>query len=137
TVAFDLAGSLNRETPLNLALLPVLPRHATDAAGVANTTLKPQLGSGPYKVAEVRPGASIVLRGNPNFWARDLPALAGFYNVDEIRYEFYRDANSLFEAFKTGLVGLSLEDEPARWVQGYDFPAVRDGSIVKETIPIR
>jgi peptide/nickel transport system substrate-binding protein len=137
TVAFDLAGSLNRETPLNLALFPVLPRHATDAAGFANTTLRPQLGSGPYRVAEVTPGASIVLRRNPSFWARDLSALAGFYNVDEIRYEFYRDANSLFEAFKTGLVDLRFEDEPARWVQGYDFPAVRDGRIVKETIPIR
>ena len=47
TIAFDLAGSTHRETPLNLALLPVLPRHATDAAGFANTTLKLQLGSGP------------------------------------------------------------------------------------------
>jgi peptide/nickel transport system substrate-binding protein len=137
TVAFDLAGSLNRETPLSLALLPVLPRHATDAAGFANTTLNPQLGSGPYRVEEVRPGASLVLRRNPNFWARDLPALAGFYNVDEIRYEFYLDANSLFEAFKTGLVDLRFEDEPGRWVQGYDFPAVRAGRIVRETIPIR
>ncbi|MBV9517548.1 MAG: ABC transporter substrate-binding protein [Hyphomicrobiales bacterium] len=137
TIAFDLAGSLNRETPLNLALLPVLPRHATDAAGFADTTLKPQLGSGPYAVAEVRPGASIVLRRNPNFWATDLSALSGFYNVDEIRYEFYRDANGLFEAFKAGLIDIRFEDEPARWVQGYDFPAVKAGRIVKETIPIR
>jgi peptide/nickel transport system substrate-binding protein len=137
TIAFDLSRMANRETSLNLALFPVLPRHGTDAAGFANTTLKPQLGSGPYTVAEVKAGASIVLRRNPNFWARDLPALAGFYNVDEIRYEFYRDANSLFEAFKTGLVDLRFEDEPARWVQGYDFPAARDGRIVKETIPIR
>ena len=137
TIAFDLQGSFNRETPLSLALLPVLPRHATDAAGFANTTLKPQLGSGPYRVDEVKPGSMIALGRNPNFWARDLPALAGFYNVDEIRYEFYRDANSLFEAFKAGLVDLRFEDEPGRWAQGYDFPAVRAGRIVRETIPIR
>ena len=137
TIAFDLAGSLNREAPVDLALLPVLPRHATDAAGFSNTTLKPQLGSGPYVVAQVKPGTSIVLSRNPNFWAKDLPALAGFFNVDEIRYEFYRDANSLFEAFKTGLVDIRFEDEPARWVAGYDFPAVRAGRIVKEAIPIR
>ncbi|MBV8447286.1 MAG: ABC transporter substrate-binding protein [Hyphomicrobiales bacterium] len=137
TVSFDLSGSLNREAPLSLALLPVLPRHATDAADFSTTTLKPQLGSGPYIVAEVQPGTSIVLRRNPNFWAKDLPALTGFYNVDEIRYEFYRDANTLFEAFKTGLVDLRFEDEPARWIQGYDFPAVKAGRIVKETIPIR
>src|SRR5260370_23448529 len=111
----DLAGSPNREAPLNLARFPILPRHATDAANFSNTTLKGQLGSGPYMVAEVRPGSSIVLRRNPNFWAKDLPQLAGLYNVDEVRYEYYRDANSLFEAFKTGLIDIRFEDEPARW----------------------
>ncbi|SEE44304.1 peptide/nickel transport system substrate-binding protein [Rhizobiales bacterium GAS188] len=137
TVSFTLAGSTNREVPLSLALWPIFPRHATDMAGFANTTLKPQLGSGPYLVAEVRPGSSIILRRNPNFWAADLPQLRGLYNVDELRYEFYRDANSLFEAFKTGLVDLRVESDPARWVGGYDFPAAREGRIVKETIPIR
>ncbi|MFI5015202.1 MAG: extracellular solute-binding protein [Hyphomicrobiales bacterium] len=137
TVGFDLSGTVNREAPLNLALMHVLPRHATDEASFSNTTLKGQLGSGPYRVAEVRPGVTIVLTRNPNFWARDLPQLSGLYNFDEIRYEFYRDANSLFEAFKSGSVDLRLENEPARWVQGYDFPAARDGRLVRETIPIR
>ena len=136
-IGFDIAGSANRELPLNLAQMPILPRHATDRASFSDTTLKPQLGSGPYRVAQVNPGSSIGLSRDPNFWARDLPMLTGFYNFDEIRYDFYRDANSLFEAFATGLVDLRFEDDPARWVQGYGLPAVRDGRIVKETIPIR
>ena len=137
TVSFDLTGSTNREVPLSLSLWPIFPRHATDAASFVDTTLKPQLGSGPYVVAEVRPGASVVLRRNPNFWAADLAQMRGLYNPDEIRYDFYRDASGLFEAFKTGLVDLRIESDPGRWANGYDFPAVRDGRIVKETIPIR
>jgi len=137
TIAFNLTGSRNHEAPLNLAQMPILPRHATDVANFSNTTLKGQLGSGPYRLAEVRPGSTIILRRNPNFWADELPQLEGFYNFDEIRYEYYRDANSLFEAFKTGALDVRLETEPARWLQGYDFPAARDGRIVRETIPIR
>ncbi|MFI4995298.1 MAG: extracellular solute-binding protein [Hyphomicrobiales bacterium] len=137
TISFDLSGSGNREVPLNLAQMPILPRHGTDAAKFSNTTLKGQLGSGPYRVAQVRPGESIALERNPNFWARDLPQLSGLYNFDEVRYEFYRDANSLFEAFKTGLIDIRIENEPARWIKGYDFPAARAGRIVKETVPIR
>jgi peptide/nickel transport system substrate-binding protein len=136
-IAFDLAASSNPEAPLNIALMPILPRHATDTAAFADTTLKPQLGSGPYMVTDVKPGTSITLKQNPNYWGRDLAWMTGLYNVDELRYEFYRDANSIFEAFKTGLIDIRLEDEPGRWARGYNFPAARDGRITKETIPIR
>jgi peptide/nickel transport system substrate-binding protein len=137
TIAFDLSRSANPETPLNIALMPILPRHATDAASFADTTLKPQLGSGPYVVAEVRAGTNITLTRNPNYWARDLPQMTGLHNPDELRVDFYRDANSLFEAFKAGLIDIRLEDEPGRWMRGYSFPAMRAGKVIRETIPIR
>ncbi len=136
TVRFEFAGSEDRELPLILALMPVLPRHATDPARFEETTLAPPLGSGPYVVAEVKPGESVVFRRNPNFWGKDLPVFRGLYNPDEIRFDYYRDANSLFEAFKGGLYDVRIEDSPTRWATGYDFPAAKDGRVVKDPIPI-
>ncbi|WP_210247356.1 extracellular solute-binding protein [Blastochloris sulfoviridis] len=133
TVRFDLKGSDDRELPLILGLMPVLPRHALDPETFDQTSLAPPLGSGPYVVAEVRPGDSLTLRRNPDYWGRDLPINRGLYNFDEIRFDYYRDANTHFEAFKRGLYDVRFETDPGRWKTGYDFPAVRDGRIVRES----
>jgi peptide/nickel transport system substrate-binding protein len=82
----------------------------------------------------VRPGERVTLRRNPNYWARDLGVSRGFWNFDEVRFDFYRDANSHFEAFKRGLYDVRAETDPARWETGYDVPAVREKQIVKEDI---
>jgi peptide/nickel transport system substrate-binding protein len=132
TVRFDLSGSNDRELPLILGLMPVLPRHAIDVATFENSTLKKPIGSGPYVVADVDPGKSITFQRDPNYWGRALPVTRGQWNFDSIRFDYYRDANAYFEAFKAGLYDLRTEDDPGRWQSGYDFPAVRDGRIVKE-----
>lgn len=136
TVRYDLAGLNDRELPLILALMPVLPEHGTDAASFEATGLKPLLGSGPYVVADVDAGQSVLYRRNPEYWGRNLPSNRGMWNADEIRYDYYRDGNSLFEAFKTGLYDLRIETDPGRWLTGYDIPAVAEGRIVKESVPI-
>jgi len=132
TVRFDLAGD-DRELPLILGLMPVLPKHAIDPETFEETTLKPMIGSGPYVFGKVDPGRSVTLIRNPNYWGRDLAVNRGFWNFDDIRYDYYRDPNSHHEAFKRGLFDVRKESDPARWVQGYDFPALRDGQVVKET----
>jgi peptide/nickel transport system substrate-binding protein len=136
TVRFDLSGAGDRELPLILALMPVLPRHAVDPARFEETSLAAPLGSGPYKVAEIKAGESVLLRRDPDFWGKDLPSFRGLYNADEIRFDYYRDANSLFEAFKGGLYDVRIEDNPSRWTSGYDFPAMKDGRAVRDSIPI-
>ncbi len=136
TVRFDLSGVDDRELPLILALMPVLPKHVVDPARFEETTLAPPLGSGPYKIADVKPGESVTFRRDPDFWGKDLPVFRGLYNADEIRFDYYRDANSLFEAFKGGLYDVRLEDNPTRWSTGYDFPAALDGRVVRDAIPI-
>jgi len=133
-VRFDVAAAQDRELPLILALMPVLPKHAIDPARFEETTFDPPVGSGPYKLASVDPGKSITLARDPNYWGRDLPVNRGLWNFDEVRFEFYRDANTHFEAFKRGLYDLRLENDPARWQLGYDFPAVRDGSVARDVI---
>jgi len=131
-VRFDLTGANDRELPMILGLMPILPQHAVDPATFEQTTLTPPIGSGPYRVDQVEPGSSVTLRRNPDYWGRDLAVNRGLWNFDEIRLDFYREANSQFEAFKTGLYDIRIETDPGRFETGYDIPAARDGRIVKE-----
>ncbi|MGD0562010.1 MAG: extracellular solute-binding protein [Roseiarcus sp.] len=135
TVRFDLSGANDRELPLILALMPVLSRGHTDAEHFEDQTLQIPVASGPYRVEEVKPGQRVVLRRDPNYWARDLPITRGLYNFDEIRIDYYRDASAMFEAFKAGLYDFRIEDDPTRWLGAYDFPAARDGRVLRLTVP--
>jgi peptide/nickel transport system substrate-binding protein len=135
-VRFTFDASGDREMPLIIGLMPVLPRHLIDAERFEKTTLIPPVGSGPYSIAKVDPGKSITFKRDPNYWGRDLPVTRGLYNFDEIRFDYYRDAGSMFEALKSGLVRLRNEDDPTRWSEGYDFPATRDGRVLKEELPL-
>ncbi len=135
TVRFDLSAANDRELPLILGLMPVLAKHAIDPDKFEETTFQPIVGSGPYTIADVNPGRSVTLKRDPNYWGRDLPITRGFWNFDEIRTEFYRDANSHLEAFTKGLYDVRPELDPSRWETAYNVPAVRDGRIVKEGFP--
>ncbi|HVI29338.1 extracellular solute-binding protein [Hansschlegelia sp.] len=132
SVRFDLPPE-DRELAMILGLMPVLASHATDAGRFEETTFTPLVGTGPYAVSAVDPGRSIAYRRDPNYWGRDLPVNRGLNNFDEIRYDYYRDANAMFEAFKRGLVDVRIEADPVRWTTGYDFPAVRRGEIALES----
>ena len=132
TVRFDLGNAGDRELPLILGLMPVLAEHAIDAAKFEDTSLAKPIGSGPYTVAEIDAGKSVTLKRDPNYWGRDLPINRGLWNFNELRFDYYRDANAYFEGFKTGLYDVRTEHDPTRWRTGYDIPAVRDGRIVKE-----
>ncbi|QQO11683.1 ABC transporter substrate-binding protein [Bradyrhizobium diazoefficiens] len=134
TIRFDLTGANDRELPLILGLMPILPKHAVDVASFEETTLTGPIGSGPYRVTAVKPGASVTLTRNPDYWGRDLPINRGLYNFDEIRLDYYREANGQFEAFKRGLYDFRVEPEPLRWHDGYDFPAARSGEVIRDTI---
>jgi peptide/nickel transport system substrate-binding protein len=133
-VRFDLAGSDDRELPLILGLMPVLAKHSLKPETFEETTFEAPLGSGPYVVGEVSPGKHVTFKRNAAYWGRDLAVNRGLWNFDEIRFDYYRDANSHLEAFKRGLYDLRNEHDPARWQTGYDFPALRDGRVVKEAL---
>jgi peptide/nickel transport system substrate-binding protein len=135
-VRFTFDGSGDREMPLIMGLMPVLPHHLIDPDQFEKTSLVPPIGSGPYTIAKVDPGKSITFARDPDYWGRDLPVNRGLYNFDEIRFDYYRDAGSMFEAFKSGLIQLRNEDDPTRWTEGYDFPALRDGRVIKEELPV-
>jgi peptide/nickel transport system substrate-binding protein len=134
TVRFDLTGADDRELPLILGLMPVLPKHAVNVETFEETSLTPIMGSGPYRVTAVKPGASVTFTRNPDYWGRDLPINRGLFNFDEIRFDYFREANGYFEAFKRGLYDYRVEFEPLRWHEGYDFAAVKDGEVIRETL---
>jgi peptide/nickel transport system substrate-binding protein len=134
TVKFDFGGVQDRELPLILGLMPVLPHHVVNAATFEETSMAAPVGSGPYRVTAVNPGVSLTLTRNPDYWGADLPINRGLWNFDEIRLDFYREANAQFEAFKRGLYDFRVETEPLRWHEGYDFPAVRKGEVILDTI---
>lgn len=133
SVRFELAGNNDRELPLILGLMPVLPKHAIDPAHFEETTFTPLVSSGPYIIKSVDAGRSATLVRNPNYWGADLPINRGLWNFDEIKFDFYRDENALFEAFKKGLYDLRVENDVTRWQTGYDTPAFKAGRYVKET----
>jgi peptide/nickel transport system substrate-binding protein len=133
-VRFEFGGQPDRELPLILGLMPVLPRHLVDAEKFEETTLEPMVGSGPYRVAEIRPGESVLLKRDPNYWGRELAVNRGHYNFDELRFDFFRDGNTWFEAFKRRLYDVRWETDPGRWATQYDFPAARIGGLIRESI---
>jgi peptide/nickel transport system substrate-binding protein len=135
TVRFDLAGADDRELPLILALMPVLPKHAINADTFEDTSLVPPIGSGPYLVDKIRPGVSVTFKRNREYWGRKLAVNRGLWNFDEVRIEFYRDGNTEFEAFKKGLSDVRIETDPGRWKTAYTFPAVQDRRVILETLP--
>jgi peptide/nickel transport system substrate-binding protein len=134
-VRFDLSGSDDRELALILGLMPVLAKHAVNPETFEETSFQAPLGTGPYLVAEVDPGKSVTLKRNPHYWGRDLSINRGLWNFDELRLDYYREANSHLEAFKRGLYDFRNELDPGRWQTAYDFPALREGRVLKEALP--
>ena len=135
TVTFRFPGANDRELPLILGLMPILPEHDTDPETFARTTLDPPVGTGPYVIGEVEDGRAITYRRNPDYWGNDHHLNLGRYNAEEIRFEFFRDETAMFEALKIGKIDVFFETDANRWVAAYDFPAVREGRVIKAEVP--
>jgi len=125
----------DRELPLLLGLMPIIPKHYWKDRKFDATSLDPFIGSGPYMFGEIKPGEAVVYRKNPDYWGKDIAFNRGLWNFDEIRLDYFRDSNAAFEAFKKGLADFRVEADPVRWSTGYDFPAAKEGKVVRETIP--
>ncbi|WP_105438502.1 extracellular solute-binding protein [Neorhizobium sp. T25_13] len=123
----------DREFPLILATgTPILPKHATDPATFDQSTLKPPVGSGPYRIKSISPGERIVYERDPGYWGKDIPAKVGFDNYDQISVEYFLQDNTLFEAFKKGAIDIYPDGSPTHWARAYDFPAVQNGDVIKD-----
>ncbi|AZN99873.1 ABC transporter substrate-binding protein [Mesorhizobium sp. M9A.F.Ca.ET.002.03.1.2] len=133
SVRFTFNENANRETPLIIALTPIVPKHAFDKETFDRTTLKPVIGSGPYTVAQVAPGQRIVFKRNPDYWGKDVPAKRGFDNYDQITIEYFLNANAKLEAFKKGICAIDDDSDPVKRERDLDFPAFHKGDVIAET----
>ena len=135
TVRFHFAEVHSRELPLIVGQLPVLPKHYWEARDFTAPSLAAHPGSGPYRIAEVDPGRRIVYQRDPDYWGRDLAVKRGRHNIDRLVYDYYRDRDIAWEAFKAGVLDYRIDARAATWAIGYDFPAYRDGLVRRLAVP--
>lgn len=133
-VTFHLKTAENRELPMTLGQLVVLPKHWWEGRDFSKPLTDPPLGSGPYSVEKFEFGRTLVLKRNPNWWARDLPTGKGLENFDRRRTEYFRDSTVALEAFKAGQTDWRLENIAKDWATAYEFPAVEKGLVKKELL---
>jgi len=133
-VVFKFKRAGNRELPLIVGQLPILPKHYWADKDFEETSLVPPLGNGPYKITKVDAGKSITLTRVKDWWGENLPINKGRYNFDTITVDYYRDATVALEALFANRYDLRQENIAKVWATGYDAPPVKDGRIKKEEI---
>jgi len=134
SVRFALTAD-DRELVLIIGLRPILRKADwPEGRDFEESDLIVPIGSGPYEVGEFEAGRYINFDRNPNYWGRDLAFNRGRNNIDRIRYEYFSDANAMFQSFTAGITNVFRDGEPARWDEGYTFPAAVNGEIVKSII---
>jgi microcin C transport system substrate-binding protein len=131
TVKFSFKTKDNRELPLILGQVPVLSKAYWSKRDFTASTLEIPVVSGPYIVDTFEPGRFVTMKRVPNYWAKDLPVTRGLNNFERIRYEYFRDDDVRFEAFKTGGFDVYRSTSAREWATAYDFPAMKDGKIRK------
>jgi microcin C transport system substrate-binding protein len=143
-ITFTFSEKGNRELPQIVGQIPVLPKHwwtgtAPDGRkrDVTQTTLEPPLGSGPYRIKSFDAGRSAAYERVPDYWGKDLPVNRGRHNFDAISFEYFRDSTVLLEAFKGDRFDWRTENSARNWATAYDFPAVKEGRVVREEFPQR
>ena len=136
-VSFRFKVATNRELPLILGQLPVLPQAWWKDRDFAKPLTEPPLGSGPYRVEKFEMGRSVSLARVPDYWAANLPTGRGLANFDIRRTEYFRDATVQLQAFKAGQIDFRRENSSKEWATAYEFPAVQKGLVKKEALAQR
>jgi microcin C transport system substrate-binding protein len=134
-VVFHFKTSTNRELPLILGQMPVLPKHWWAGRDFDKPLTDPPLGSGPYRVGHYEFGRTLTMERVPDVWSKDLPVMRGLNNFDRRRTEYFRDGTVALEAFKAGQVDFRQENVAKEWATAYDFPAVQKGLVIKQLFP--
>ncbi|HEY0902008.1 MAG TPA: extracellular solute-binding protein, partial [Micavibrio sp.] len=134
TVHFALGDGHDRETIMILAMMPVLSKSYWQERDFNASTLEIPVTSGPYKIAAVDPPRKITYERDKNYWAKDIFVNKGQHNFDRMIFDYYRDDTVAFEAFKAGEFDLRREFDAGKWATGYNFPAIKDGTVIAESL---
>jgi microcin C transport system substrate-binding protein len=123
-----------RELIMTVASMPIFSKAYYATRNFEETSLEPPLGSGAYRVGRFEQGRFVEIDRVPDYWGKDLPVNVGGGNFGRVRYEYFRDRTVAFEAFKGRAFTLRQEHTSRTWATGYDFPAARDGRVVRDMI---
>ncbi|MBV9286755.1 MAG: ABC transporter substrate-binding protein, partial [Hyphomicrobiales bacterium] len=124
----------SRDAHLIVVGMPIFSAGWWKGRDFTAATLEPPLGSGPYKVKTFEQGRFIEFERAPNYWGAKLPVNLGQNNFDRLRFEYYRERQVAFEAFKAGAINYHEEYTSRFWNTAYDFPAIKEGRVKKETL---
>ncbi|SMR71424.1 microcin C transport system substrate-binding protein [Marinobacterium sediminicola] len=134
SVRFEFSGSTNRELPLIVGEIPILPRHYWQNRDFESPSLEVPVGSGPYAVSHIDPGRTIIYKRRADYWGSELPVNRGRFNFDQRQFDYYRDSTVALEAFKAGEYDFRSEHASKAWATGYTGAPFEDGRIRKEEI---
>ncbi|MEE8098646.1 MAG: extracellular solute-binding protein [Hyphomicrobium sp.] len=135
TVRYTFEGDLTRDLPRIVATLPLLSKAYYTEHPFKQTSLDRPLGSGPYEIADFKPGRNVTYKRRPDYWAKDLNVNRGRFNFDELRYEYYRDRTLELEGLLSGIFDLREEFTSVNWATSYNVPALKDGRLIRLTLP--
>ena len=135
TVRYTFEGDLTRDLPRIVATLPLLSKAYYTEHPFKQTSLDRPLGSGPYEIADFKPGTNVTYKRRPDYWAKDLNVNRGRFNFDELRYEYYRDRTLELEGLLSGIFDLREEFTSVNWATSYNVPALKDGRLIRLTLP--
>ncbi len=135
TVTYTFTGKNVRDLPMVVATLPVFSKAYYEKEDFSKSTLKPPVGSGPYRIKDFKQGSFITYERRDDYWAKDLPVNRGRFNFGEIKLLYFRDRTAELEALKAGVLDLREEFTSKDWATEYDTPAVKDGRLIKLNLP--
>ena len=139
-ISFFFDQKNNRELPIIIGDLPILPKHwwtGKNAKGeirdISKPTDEPPLGSGPYKIGKFKMGKTVTWQRVEEYWGVNSPTQKGRYNFAQIHYSYFLEQTAIWEAFKKGgIVDLHNENRSQRWARSYKFPAFKRGDVVRK-----
>lgn len=134
-VRVTFTGNQSPTTVFSVAGYPVLSKAWFEANPFDGSQLNAPLGNGQYRVGRYSAGNFIEYEKVADYWGRDLGANRGLNHFQTIRVEFYRERQAGFEAFKKGDILFRQEFTARTWATEYDFPALREGRVVKGEFP--
>lgn len=125
----------SKETPFLLSMMSILSKKYFDGKDFKKTGLTPIMGSGPYKIKDVKAGKFVTYEKVADYWGKDIPQNKGMYNFQTVVFDYYRDSTAEFESFKAGAFDIRRENDGKKWRTQYDFPKIKSGDIKVEALP--
>ncbi|WP_182086063.1 extracellular solute-binding protein [Aureimonas sp. ME7] len=135
TVRIVFSGRQTVPTALAALSMPIVPEAFFANRPFAQGGFDAIPGSGAWGVGRYAAGRYIEYEKRADYWGRDMPFAQGLGHFQTIRVEFFRDRQAALEAFKKGDVTFREEFTTRAWASEYNFPAIQDGRVKRDTIP--